>query len=804
MKKIFNRNFVVLLIVTLLLMPCVLSVAHATGSLGLETSYEWATDGHSYAEAVATGDIDNDGIIEIVTVGYFRNSTTSNYDGELDIWNWNGTQLTLEHAEHYYFDYTLSSETRFTSVALGDVDNDSSVEVVIAGYGYSLFIISIMPPKIVYQQQGILLVGSWNGTVFTRKAIYSRWPDNKDYETEFFGLAVGDVDKDNITEIVTVGYENMTGFYGVLTIWNVTDSNLVLETSFERLISGETIWRAVSINDVDGDGMPEIIIVGDFLDILTYRRSAFIRICTWDGSTLEWKTSCEWYTYSNTYAFAVATGDIDFDGTTEIVTGGYQQTAETINAQLRIWTWKQDVLTLKLSIEGGIVEPPEFTLGKAVAIADIDADGANEIIFGIDYSMIFWSSANIRVFSWREGTLVADDFKDWEGVSSVQGIATGDVDGDGKVEIITAGYTAGLMIVPESDLGIWSVSKVASSITVTLSSASIIIGNQVTINGAVTNETNGVPISNVEVTIEYSHDPQPVFTYLATVTTNEFGEYAYSWIPPATGQYTIRASWKGDYEHDGASVNTRLTVEKAPSLIALTLSSYSAKMGDTVSVNGTLYPAKDTSITMYYTMPNGTIVVKSVNSNNAGIFSDTFTASQVGTWTIKANWTGDDVYAGTESSPATLTVAKIQSALSITASPLTVNVGNNVTITGTLTPAQIATITLTYTMPNGTIITKAVATAGTFTDIIKLDQAGIWQVKASWSGNAQYESSASAPISVIAQAVDPITPMLAMGGFGLGLIALILAALGVYMLSRKKKSAPSVSSPLPPAPPAPP
>jgi hypothetical protein len=46
--------------------------------------------------------------------------------------------------------------------------------------------------------------------------------------------------------------------------------------------------------------------------------------------------------------------------------------------------------------------------------------------------------------------------------------------------------------------------------------------------------------------------------------------------------------------------------------------------------------------------------------------------------------------------------------------------------------------------------------------------------------------------------------MLAMGGFGLGLIALILAALGVYMLSRKKKSAPSVSSPLPPAPPAPP
>jgi hypothetical protein len=435
-------------------------------------------------------------------------------------------------------------------------------------------------------------------------------------------------------------------------------------------------------------------------------------------------------------------------------------------------------------------------MGRTVTISDVDNDGENEVIAGIDVAQFLWPTTTIRIFSWDETKLTLEDYSDWGNASSIQGIATGDVDNDGIVEVVAAGYYSHFMSPTiKSLLGIWSVSKVESLITVMLTPAEIVIGNQVIISGTVKNETGATPIPNAEVTIEYSREPLPVFIYLATVTTNENGEYSYSWIPQATGQYTIKVSWKGDYGHEGASNTATLTVEKASSLIALTLSSYAAKVGDTVSVNGTLYPAKATEITIEYTLPNGTITTKTVDSDSAGIFSDTLTANQVGVWQIKASWDGDDTYAATESLPALLSVSKIQSVLTISASPLTVNVGENITVSGTLTPAQAATVTITYTKPDGTSTTKTVTTLGTgaFTDSIKLDQIGVWQIKASWNGNEMYEATTS--ISVAVQAVDQTTSFLAMAGLGLGLVALILAAIAVLASKKKSGTPPPTETP---------
>ncbi|MGQ9545450.1 MAG: Ig-like domain repeat protein, partial [Candidatus Bathycorpusculaceae bacterium] len=247
--------------------------------------------------------------------------------------------------------------------------------------------------------------------------------------------------------------------------------------------------------------------------------------------------------------------------------------------------------------------------------------------------------------------------KNWEDATNLQDIAIADVDTDGTVEIITAGYYQTFMIPGiKSELAIWSVSKVSSSITVTAEPSSIVIGGQVTISGRVTNETGDVPIPNAEVEIEYSHGPLPVLIYLTTVKTNENGEYTFTWTPPAAGNYTIMVSWNGDFEHEGATATTTLFVEKASSLIALTMSNYIAKPGDDITVNGILYPAKAASITIRYTMPNGTVITKTVDSTTAGIFSDTFKANQVGEWTVKASWDGDDQYKEATSTPLTLTV----------------------------------------------------------------------------------------------------------------------------------------------------
>ncbi|MGB9675662.1 MAG: Ig-like domain repeat protein [Candidatus Bathyarchaeales archaeon] len=796
MKEKLSKKLVGLLIAATLLTAFMPNLAYATGGLELETSYSWTTGDNNYSNAVAAGDIDDDGVKEIVTAGYFYNSTASAYDGELDIWNWNGSTLTSEYKKHLSTDETLSNNTRLNSVALSNIDNETDTEIITAGRGNFLFIISLFPLKIAFQEQGALFISNWNGSTFTTKH-FAVWPGDHTKKAEFLDVAVGDIDKDDVTEIVAVGKVNMTsdsvtGFHGVLTIWSVNDSGvLTLEKSFTKIITqGENIWRAVSISDVDNDGELEIVIVGDYYNTNINRRCSIIRICTWDGSTLKWEASSEWYTYSDTYITDVAVSDIDLDGIPEIITSGYCFTSETINVQLRVWTWNKDVLTLKLSIEEGLVEPPIPTFATKLAVSDIDADGKNEIILGIDAFLIFWTQAYIRILAWENGTLITKEHRDWTSVSSIQDITTSDVDDDGKVEILTAGYTAGLMTLPSANLGIWSVSKVASSITVNVSPSSIVIGSQVTISGKVTNETGDTPIPNAEVTIEFSREPLPLLVTIGKVVTNENGEYTFTWTPPAAGNYIIRVSWKGDYEHEAAAATTTLTVEKASSLIALTLSSYTATVGDSVSVSGTLYPAKTAAITIKYTKPDSSITTKTVYSNQAGVFTDTFTADQVGQWQVTASWSGDDTYKAAESAPTPLTVTKIQSTLAVTASQLTVNVGENITIDGALTPGQTANITLTYTMPNGTTTTKTVqsTSTGTFTDTIKLDTAGIWQVKASWTGDTQNTAAESTTITLTAQAVDTTTPMFALGGLGLGIIALILAAVALIIPSKKPKT----------------
>jgi hypothetical protein len=704
MRK-FSREIIALLIATLLLTMFAPSITYAAGGLEQEGTVEWHAEDDGYVNAVTAGNADADVDTEIVTAGYSYNRSTHFYSGEVNLWNWNGTGITLEHREIYDPEDTWSTDTRFQAVFLANVDNETDTEIVMAGYGAFLGV----------QELGLLIVANWNGSTMETKAS-QYWPVVNN-ETKFFGAVSADVDKDGVTEIVAVGYRNMTdysgtGFHAAMTVWNVTGTALEMEYEQEWMIGGgETIARAVSIDDVDGDGDLEILITGDYQDTNLDLRCAMLRICEWDNDDEEfvWRASTQWYTYSDTDSYDIATGDINSDGITEIVTVGTQTGGEATNAQIRVWTWKDEVLTLKLSIEEGVVMFLTGTRGKAVAIGDVDNDGVNELVVSTDVSFLFSATPNIKIMAWKGETLTTKDNVDWTQATQGQDIAISDVDGDGVTEILAAGYYApfwiGLPPKPydKSELGIWDISKVASTITVNVDSANIIIGGHVTISGQISNETGSTPISQVEVTLESAYGTLPVFMTIGKVMTDENGEYTFTYTPSVASNYTIKASWNGDYEHEKAENTTSLTVNKASSVITLVLSQYTAEIGDTIIVNGIIYPAVSTTVTMQYTMPNGTVITSATVSNSAGAFSGTFTA----------------------------------------------------------------------------------------------DQAGEWLVTASWEGNAQYASAASLPITVTAQVVDQTTSTLAMAGLGIGLVALIVAALGIYMASKKKTAPPPPATPAP-------
>jgi hypothetical protein len=80
-------------------------------------------------------------------------------------------------------------------------------------------------------------------------------------------------------------------------------------------------------------------------------------------------------------------------------------------------------------------------------------------------------------------------------------------------------------------------------------------------------------------------------------------------------------------------------------------------LGNSTTVSGSISPAvSNVTVTLTYTKPDATTISRTVTTGADGSFSDTYTPNVVGSWSVKANWTGNDYYFGSTSFDATFTV----------------------------------------------------------------------------------------------------------------------------------------------------
>ncbi|KYH41698.1 MAG: hypothetical protein AYL31_003840 [Candidatus Bathyarchaeota archaeon B26-1] len=101
-----------------------------------------------------------------------------------------------------------------------------------------------------------------------------------------------------------------------------------------------------------------------------------------------------------------------------------------------------------------------------------------------------------------------------------------------------------------------------------------------------------------------------------------------------------------------------------------------------------------------------------------------------------------------EGEPQTLTVeiilSKIESTISCSISPQTVERGEVIEVSGSISPAlENVTVTLTYEGPDGSVYTRNVRTdvEGSFRDSFQPKVEGSWSVNASWPGDEKHEGS---------------------------------------------------------------
>ena len=258
---------------------------------GTATGVEFIAHGYEYGVNVATGDINNDGVDEIIAAP----GPGSENPAEVNIFDRNGNPLAN-------LNITASQYNYGANVASGDFNGDGYYEVV-AGAGAG----SVNPAEVrvfVYDHAGQILVDSGINLLA--------------YDTGYGAkVATGDVDGDGIDEIITVPGSGETNV-GIIKIWEVDTSLGIGQWSVmlsQEYTDSSRYGYSVSVasGDVNGDSYEEVITGSG-----PHRRARDeINVFDKDGVSIsDFRAHMV-----NGYGANVAGGDLDGDGVAEIVAG---------------------------------------------------------------------------------------------------------------------------------------------------------------------------------------------------------------------------------------------------------------------------------------------------------------------------------------------------------------------------------------------------------------------------------------------------------------------------------------------------
>jgi len=320
--------------------------ANATGSFASLKILNWngeiLTSRACYegvsVNSIFASDVDNDGITEILTVGSANNDPKSST--RLVIWQWTGNELVLKQS----IEWGVENGARANSVYALDLNNDGEVEIITAGYNNN-----------VQNSRGQIRIWHWNGDLIVLEKSEEWCTVDEGYGLDIAGNPLGntivnnlkavDVDGDGFAEIITGGFAyDGAKILAQLRIWNWSGQNLMLEKSFEWATEDITEVKSISIDDVDGDGYKEIVtsgfigVYGGFSDENTAPEQAQLRIWKWDGALLTLKIDKAWFIGDGVTGWNIGTGDIDNDGTVEIVTVGCMYESALCDPDLRVWS----------------------------------------------------------------------------------------------------------------------------------------------------------------------------------------------------------------------------------------------------------------------------------------------------------------------------------------------------------------------------------------------------------------------------------------------------------------------------------
>ena len=303
-------------------------------------------------------------------------------------------------------------------------------------------------------------------------------------------------------------------------------------------------------------------------------------------------------------------------------------------------------------------------------------------------------------------------------------------------ETYNSAVTSGTDTVNGATVTVYELAPPTYNVALTRSSASVTIGGTVTLTATVTE--GETPVSGGTVTFKMGS------TTLGTGTTNSSGVATYTYTTDTAGSLSFTATYNG-----ATSSSVSVTVNKKTPTISLSTNS-PVTVGNTATLTATVTYNSSAVSGLTVTFKDGNTTLGTGTTNSSGVATYTTTGLTVGNHTITAVTTATSTYASVTSSSSTFVVNDHVIAVSLSANPTSITVGNDTTLTATVTSDGVAVSGGTVTFSNGsTTTTKTTNSSGVATLSFLGSTAGTYNFTASYGG----VTSSAVTVTVVAEAI---------------------------------------------------